>query len=272
MGLGVSQEASSEFISELLPLPYVGFDAVYENTKHEAGIFLRVHLQDGASFRMVYYTKANGFTAGAFGTEKLKLLITSQREQIKASAIRSRNISVSVILQNMTQLKGLYKDSRETIIGNCDTILFLGGQERSTLEWVNKRLGKQTFDTKNSSQSRGRNSSSSINYGIQGRDLMTIDEIAQMLDNKCILFIRGMPPFYSEKFKLELHPNYKLLYEANDANYFDSNMGVKHAVEQIAEDVNMRVPDQDREDRKEELILVNVEQLDDIEKRMNALI
>lgn len=81
-----SQEASSEFISELLPLAYVGFDVVYEKTKHEAGIFLRVHLQDGTSFRMVYYPKANGFTAGAFGTEKLKLLITSQREQIKSAA------------------------------------------------------------------------------------------------------------------------------------------------------------------------------------------
>ncbi|MHA7967297.1 hypothetical protein ACX93W_24555 [Paenibacillus sp. CAU 1782] len=80
-----SQEASSEFISELLPLPYVGFAAVYEKIKHEAGIFLRVHLQDGTSFRMVYYPKANGFTSGAFGTEKLKLLITSQREQIKSA-------------------------------------------------------------------------------------------------------------------------------------------------------------------------------------------
>ncbi|QJD84977.1 hypothetical protein [Cohnella herbarum] len=81
-----SQDASSDFISELLPLPYVGFDAVYETIKHEAGIFLRVHLQDGTSFRMVYYPKANGFSAGAFGTEKLKLLIMSQRQQIKAAA------------------------------------------------------------------------------------------------------------------------------------------------------------------------------------------
>ena len=78
-----SQQASSEFIRELLPLALVGFDAVYEKTKHEAGIFLRVHLRDGTSFRMVYYPNANGFTAGAFGTEKLKLLIMSQREQIK---------------------------------------------------------------------------------------------------------------------------------------------------------------------------------------------
>ena len=81
-----SEEASSEFIAELLPLPYVGFNKVYEKSKHEAGIFLRVHLQDGTSFRMVYYQNANAFTAGAFGTENLKLLITSQREQIKAAA------------------------------------------------------------------------------------------------------------------------------------------------------------------------------------------
>jgi hypothetical protein len=81
-----SKEASVEFIHELMTLPNVGFNAVYEKTKNEAGIFLRVHLQDGTSFRMVYYPKANGFTAGAFGTEKLKVLITSQREQVKAAA------------------------------------------------------------------------------------------------------------------------------------------------------------------------------------------
>ncbi|WP_256757563.1 hypothetical protein [Cohnella sp. WQ 127256] len=81
-----SEEASIAFIQELLPLPYVGFDAVYMKTKHESGIFLRVHLQDGTSFRMVYYPKANGFTAGGFGTEKLKELIMAQRAQIKAAA------------------------------------------------------------------------------------------------------------------------------------------------------------------------------------------
>ncbi|WP_211222553.1 hypothetical protein [Paenibacillus daejeonensis] len=81
-----SEEASSEFIAELLPLPYVGFNKVYEKIKHQYGIFLRVHLQDGTSFRMVYYSEANAFSAGAFGTEKLKLLIMSQREQIKSAA------------------------------------------------------------------------------------------------------------------------------------------------------------------------------------------
>lgn len=189
------------------------------------------------------------------------------------ATMRSRNISVSVILQNMTQLKGLYKDSWETIVGNCDTILFLGGQERSTLEWVNKGLGKQTIDIKNTSQSRGRNSSSSVSYASQARDLMTIDEIAQMPDKNCILFIRGLRPFYSEKFKLESHPNYKLLFEANKNHFFDSTMGVNRlAGDHELNTFNIRVPDQSLEERKEELELVDIERLESIEERMNDLL
>ncbi|WP_433946998.1 VirD4-like conjugal transfer protein, CD1115 family [Paenibacillus sp. SN-8-1] len=192
------------------------------------------------------------------------------------ATMRSRNISVSVIIQNMSQLKGLYKNTWETIVGNCDTILFLGGQEQSTLEWVNKRLGKQTIDTRNSSQSRGRNSSSSVNYGSLGRDLMTIDEIAQMPDKNCILFIRGLPPFFSEKFNLKRHPNYKLLYEFNHGNYFDSEQEVIATDEPIAElsleRFNLRFPDQSLEERKEEINLVDVEGMDEIEKKINALI
>ncbi|WP_152378624.1 VirD4-like conjugal transfer protein, CD1115 family [Paenibacillus brasilensis] len=188
--------------------------------------------------------------------------------------MRSRNMSVAPIIQNMTQLKALYKETYETIIGNCDTILFLGGQERSTLEWVNKGLDKQTIDTKNISQSRGRNSSSSTSYGSQGRDLMTISELARMPDNKCILFVRGLDPFYSDKYKLEAHPNYKLLYEANEANYFDSTMGWKRAAKDdlVSRLVNMRIPEQGLEDRIDEINIVDVDQLDDLEKRMEALI
>lgn len=190
------------------------------------------------------------------------------------ATMRSRNISVAPILQNMSQLKALYKETHETIIGNCDTILFLGGQERSTLEWVNKGLDKQTIDTKNTSQSRGRNGSSSTSYGTQGRDLMTISELAQMPDDKCILFVRGGSPFYSDKYKLETHPNYKLLYEANEKNYFDSSMGWKQSLasDPIAELVNMRVPDQELEKRIEELTVVNIDELDILEKKMDELI
>ncbi|NUU75346.1 VirD4-like conjugal transfer protein, CD1115 family [Paenibacillus xylanilyticus] len=191
------------------------------------------------------------------------------------ATMRSRNISVAPIIQNMTQLKSLYKETYETIIGNCDTILFLGGQERSTLEWVNKGLDKQTIDTKNTSQSRGRNSSSSISYGSQGRDLMTISELARMPDHKCVLFVRGLDPFYSDKYKLESHPNYKLLYEANENNYFDSSMGWKQSSSNsdlISELVNMRVPEQELAERMDELSIVNVDELDILEKQMDELI
>ncbi|WP_068612607.1 VirD4-like conjugal transfer protein, CD1115 family [Paenibacillus tuaregi] len=191
------------------------------------------------------------------------------------ATMRSRNISVSVILQNMTQLKGLYKNTWETIVGNCDTILFLGGQERSTLEWVNKGLGKQTIDTRNTSRSRGRNSSSSINYGSLGRDLMTIDEIAQMPDKNCILFVRGIAPFLSEKFRLESHPNYKLLYESNHANYFDPRMGVggSYEIRDEVDDVfNLRVPNQDLDERKEDIEVIDVVELEEVERRMNEVL
>ncbi|MEK4433101.1 type IV secretory system conjugative DNA transfer family protein [Paenibacillus sp. FSL M7-0802] len=190
------------------------------------------------------------------------------------ATMRSRNISVAPIIQNLSQLKSLYKETHETIIGNCDTILFLGGQERTTLEWVKVGLDKQTIDTKNTSQSRGRNSSSSTSYGSQGRDLMTISELSRMPDNKCILFVRGLDPFYSDKYKLESHPNYKLLYEANEDNYFDSSMGWKKSLasDPIAELVNMRVPDKEMEERMEDLTVVNVDELDILEKQMDELI
>lgn len=191
------------------------------------------------------------------------------------ATMRSREISVSVILQNLTQLKGIYKDSWETIVGNCDTILFLGGQERSTLEWVNKGLGKQTIDTRSTSRSRGRNGSSSTSYGTQGRDLMTVDEIAQMPDNKCILFVRGLSPFYSEKYNLKKHPDYKLLYEAK-GDFFEAAMRWKpdtanHA-DVVAQSVNIRSPDKDMLNRLEEISVVSIEQLEDMESKMNALL
>ncbi|MNC57813.1 hypothetical protein D3C75_1074990 [compost metagenome] len=103
---------------------------------------------------------------------------------------------------------------------------------------------------------------------------MTISELAQMPDDKCILFVRGGSPFYSDKYKLETHPNYKLLYEANEKNYFDSSMGWKQSLasDPIAELVNMRVPDQELEKRIEELTVVNIDELDILEKKMDELI
>lgn len=137
------------------------------------------------------------------------------------ATMRSREISVSIILQNLSQLKNMYKDNWESIIGNCDTVLFLGGKEPRTLEYVSKALGKQTIDTKNINYSKGRNSSTSYNYGILGRDLMTPDEIGKMPDSDCILLIRGMKPFYSNKFKIEKHKRYKYLFDTDDKNFYD---------------------------------------------------
>ncbi len=139
----------------------------------------------------------------------------------KIATMRSREISASIIIQNMAQLKEIYKDNWESITGNCDSTLFLGGQEQSTLEYISKRLGKETIDTRNINFSKGRQGSTSYNYGIHGRELMQPDEIGRMPDSDCILLIRGMLPFYSKKFDLLKHKNYKYLYETSSENYFD---------------------------------------------------
>lgn len=137
------------------------------------------------------------------------------------ATMRSREISVSIILQNLSQLKTMYKDNWESIIGNCDSVLFLGGKEPSTLEYVSKALGKQTIDTRSINYSKGRNSSSSYNYGIVGRELMQPNELGVMPDSDCVLLIRGMKPFYSKKFQIEKHENYKYLFDSSDENFFD---------------------------------------------------
>lgn len=187
------------------------------------------------------------------------------------ATMRSRNMSVSVILQNLSQIKNLYKDNWESIVGNCDTILFLGGQERSTLEWVNKGLGKMTIDTQNSGRSKGRSGSSSINYSTHGRELMTIDEIAEMPDRKCIVFIRGIRPFYSDKFKLQSHKRYKYTFDANSSNCF-----VQEQRESLTYDdlklarFNIRAPD--LEERMDDLEVVDLSKIDESSKRMEGLI
>lgn len=125
--------------------------------------------------------------------------------------MRSMEISANVIIQNLSQLKKMYKDSWENVLGNCDSLLFLGGQEPTTLEHVSKTLGKETIDTRSHNRTRGKNGSTSENDGILGRELMTVDELKVMKDNECILFVRGIYPFFCIKFVIEKHPNYKLL-------------------------------------------------------------
>lgn len=134
----------------------------------------------------------------------------------KLSTMRKYEISCNVILQNLAQLKTMYKDDWETIIGNCDTFLFLGGQEYSTLEYISKELGDQTIVVRNNSRSRGKSSSSSLTYNRSGRKLMFPDEIGRMDEKCCILIIRGLKPFFGEKYDYPKHPNYKYTGDADD--------------------------------------------------------
>lgn len=127
----------------------------------------------------------------------------------KIATMRSREISANIILQNMAQIKNLYKNSWETITGNCDSLLFLGGQEQSTLDYISKKIGKETIDTRNQTRTRGRTAGASTNYGIIARELITQDELSRMKDANCILFIRGLYPFLSRKYNLQKHKNYK---------------------------------------------------------------
>ena len=126
------------------------------------------------------------------------------------STMRSREISVSIIIQNLAQLKALFEKQWESIVGNCDEFLYLGGNEQSTHEYVSKLLGKETIDMNTYGQSRGRNGSYSTNWQITGRELMTTDEV-RMLDNKyALLFIRGERPIMDLKYDILKHPNVDL--------------------------------------------------------------
>ena len=137
------------------------------------------------------------------------------------ATIRSREISACLVLQAQSQLKALYKDNADTIIGNMDSRIFLGGAEPTTLKELNQSLGKETIDTFNTGESRGREVSHSLNYQKLGKDLATIDELAVLDGGKCILQLRGVRPFMSNKYDITKHPNYKFLSDANSKNNFD---------------------------------------------------
>ena len=137
------------------------------------------------------------------------------------ATIRSREISACLVLQAQSQLKALYKDNADTIIGNCDSSIFLGGKEPTTLKELSQSLGKETIDTFNTGESRGRETSHSLNYQKLGKELATIDELAVLDGGKCILQLRGVRPFLSDKYDITRHPNYKYLSDANPKNAFD---------------------------------------------------
>ena len=137
------------------------------------------------------------------------------------ATIRSREISASIILQSQSQLKTIYKDAADTIVGNCDSTLFLGGKEKSTLKEISELLGKETIDSFNQSENRGSQVSHGLTYQKLGKELMTQDEIAVMDGGKCILQLRGVRPFFSDKYDITQHPNYKYLSDFDKKNAFD---------------------------------------------------
>ena len=137
------------------------------------------------------------------------------------AVLRSREISCSLVVQSQSQLKAIYKDHADTIVGNCDTMLFLGGKEKTTLKEISEILGKETIDSFNKSENRGREVSHGLNFQKLGKELMTQDEIATMDGSKCILQVRGVRPFLSDKFDITAHPNYKYLSDFDKKNAFD---------------------------------------------------
>ena len=153
------------------------------------------------------------------------------------ATIRSREISAALVLQAKSQLKAIYKDNADTIIGNCDSQIFLGGSEQTTLKDLNSTLGKETIDMYNTGETRGTSQSYNMNYQKLGHDLMSIDELAVMDGSKCIVQVRGVRPFLSDKYDLTKHPKYYLTADADKKNWFDIEKFLSHKVKLKPDDV-----------------------------------
>jgi len=149
------------------------------------------------------------------------------------ATIRSREISACIVLQAQSQLKALYKDHAETIVGNCDSMLFLGGKERTTLKEISELLGKETIDLDNTSENRGREKSHGISHQRMGKELMSQDELAVMDNSKCILQLRGERPFLSDKYDITKHPKYRYLSDNDHRLAFDIESGTKKYLNRI---------------------------------------
>ena len=164
------------------------------------------------------------------------------------ATIRSREISACLILQAQSQLKAIYKDNADTIVGNCDTTLFLGGKEKTTLKEMSELLGKETIDLYNTSENRGREKTYGLNYQKLGKELMSQDEIAVMDGGKCILQVRGARPFFSDKFDITKHPRYKFLSDFDKKNEFDIEKYLKRRPETVKPDEPFDLYEIDGED------------------------
>ena len=170
------------------------------------------------------------------------------------ATIRSREISACLILQTQSQLKALYKDNAETVIGNCDASLFLGGKEPTTLKALSEALGRETIDTYNTGESRGRETSHSLNYQKLGKSLLTVDELEVLDGGKCILQLRGVRPFLSSKYDITKHPHYKYLSDADPKNAFDVERFIRRKMKVKADTVT-DVYEVDAEENGDELSL-----------------
>ena len=170
------------------------------------------------------------------------------------ATIRSREISACLVLQTQSQLKAQYKDSADTICGNCDSVIFLGGKEKTTLKELSEALGRETIDTFNTGESRGRETSRSTNFQKLGKELMSVDELAVMDGRKCILQLRGVRPFLSDKYDITQHPNYKYLSDADPRNAFDIERFLKRRLKLKADEpcdvFEVDVSDADEPDTK----------------------
>ena len=170
------------------------------------------------------------------------------------ATIRSREISACLILQTQSQLKALYRDNAETIIGNCDASLFLGGKEPTTLKALSEALGRETIDTYNTGESRGRETSHSLNYQKLGKSLLSVDELEVLDGGKCILQLRGVRPFLSSKYDITKHPHYKYLSDADPKNAFDVERFIRRKMKVKADTVT-DVYEVDAEENGDELSL-----------------
>ena len=183
------------------------------------------------------------------------------------ATIRSREISACIVLQAQSQLKALYKDNADTIAGNCDTLLFLGGKEKTTLKEMEELLGKETIDTYNTGESRGRETSHSLNYQKLGKSLMSMDELAVMDGGKCILQLRGVRPFLSDKYDITAHPNYKYLSDSDPKNAFNIEKYLKRQLKlRLEEESTVWEIDVDENESEEELL----EELTDVTQQLAA--
>ena len=170
------------------------------------------------------------------------------------ATIRSREISACLVLQTQSQLKALYKDNAETVIGNCDASLFLGGKEPTTLKALSEALGRETIDTYNTGESRGRETSHSLNYQKLGKSLLSVDELEVLDGGKCILQLRGVRPFLSSKYDITKHPHYKYLSDADPKNAFDVERFIRRRMKVKANTVT-DVYEVDAEENGDELSL-----------------